>query len=1311
MTQIIKNMSHSKKRHISRYFIVSIFIIMALLVIIPLITVYILTRAYDSQIRHETKQTSFSIQQTAQSFVKGAYKLSGELAVNPSIITMDGGIITPILADCARRSDYMDLLYVTDMNGMQIARSSGALGDRSKRFWFIQMIKTKKPFVSPSYYSVTSKMPCTSIFLPIYNSDSGEMTGIFGVDIDLAYLQRLTEQFANPGRGRFSFIIDGEGVVIAHPHNYYLETLTNYKTLIRTVSVTDEDGKPLLSPDAGVVTRDEKITESDSFNAGIRAVMSGIGGLDIVEYNGTNYYMSYEPISMPGYSDSWSVITLQDKSAAMSEATQLFVQVIIIIALILAVFIAFIAIFLKTLRKNMMSLEAAQAMTTTMIGTTPQAIVLFDSSFNVMDCNPAAVQFMGFKTKEELKAGFFEHFAKSLPKIQPDGRVSIPVAERLKIAAKDGYNRVETELNIWGTTKNLLVEMVKIPYGNSFAVIVYASDTTEIRNREKELIKTQKAVEAAQATTFAMFDANPNANILFNNRLEVIDCNRSSLNFIGYETKEEMINGFAELIAKSLPKIQSNGRTTASLTERLAAAVEKGVEKFETELYLKGQTRVLDVEFKKIPYEDSFAIIANASDITNKRMREQEIIKANETSELQLTKLDAVVKATKIGLYDVGITDNNFLHPDNTVTFTDEFRSMLGYSSEIDFPNELSNWEKHLHPDEKEKVIADVIKHVSDTTDNSPYDAEYRLMKKDGGYAYFRACGEAVRDNSGNVIRIAGALMDITKTKNTIIEKEMQLAKINLINKAARIGLWDMEIIRDDAMNIKNTITYSDEFREILGYTDENDFPNVLNSFNNCLHPDDYQMVTDKMNSHIADTTGRTPFNPEYQAKKKNGEYTYIRATGQSIRDEHGNAIRTLGTIMDVSEEKNTLARTEKLREEAEVASQSKSNFLANMSHEMRTPMNAIIGMTTIGKKAESIDEKNHALNKIGDASSHLLGVINDVLDMAKIEANKLDLAPIEYNFDRAIQKALAVVNFRVEEKEQRLVVNIDKNIPRFLVGDEQRLVQIITNLMSNAVKFTPEGGEIRFDASLIGEDDSNCELRIEVEDSGIGISDEQKARLFQAFEQAEAGTSRQYGGTGLGLAISKRIIEMMDGAIWVESELGKGAKFVFTAKAKRSNKSSIDCIDETSGITDDVRNDDTAAPGMFGGKNLLVAEDVEINREILLALLEDTGLKIDCAENGAEALKMVEAAPDKYDIVFMDVQMPFMNGHEATRRIRALPDLRSKGKLPIIAMTANVFKSDIEDCLAAGMDDHIGKPIDIDRVMEKLREYLYRNI
>jgi len=388
-----------------------------------------------------------------------------------------------------------------------------------------------------------------------------------------------------------------------------------------------------------------------------------------------------------------------------------------------------------------------------------------------------------------------------------------------------------------------------------------------------------------------------------------------------------------------------------------------------------------------------------------------------------------------------------------------------------------------------------------------------------------------------------------------------------------------------------------------------------------------------------------------------------------------------------------------KATEKARAASQAKSDFLANMSHEMRTPMNAIVGITAIGKKAKDIEGKRHALNKIDEASSHLLGVINDILDMAKIEANKLELSPIEYHFEKMLQKVLAVINFRADEKQQTLIFNVDHKIPRFVVGDDQRLAQVITNLLSNAVKFSDEGGEIRLNAFLAGEFNGQCELCIEVLDNGIGIAPEQHEKLFGAFEQAQNETSRNYGGTGLGLAITKRIVELMGGRIWFESELGKGSKFICTVQVTRSFKN-----EDIAGMETDCS--DGAGADKFEGKRLLIVEDVEINREILMALLEDSGLIIDCAENGKEALDIVTAEPEKYDIVFMDLRMPQMDGLEATCRIRALP-ARQRKKLPIIAMTANVFKEDIKACLEAGMDDHLGKPVDIDKVIGILRKYL----
>ena len=397
----------------------------------------------------------------------------------------------------------------------------------------------------------------------------------------------------------------------------------------------------------------------------------------------------------------------------------------------------------------------------------------------------------------------------------------------------------------------------------------------------------------------------------------------------------------------------------------------------------------------------------------------------------------------------------------------------------------------------------------------------------------------------------------------------------------------------------------------------------------------------------------------------------------------------------------DTSTQLELALEQATAASKAKGDFLSSMSHEMRTPMNAIIGMTAIGKKRESVEDKNYALDKVGEAATHLLGVINDILDMAKIEADKMELVPVRYNFEEMIQNVLSIINFNLNKKHQLLKVNIDKDIPAFVVGDKQRLAQAITNLLSNAIKFTHENGEIQLNISLADEIDGLCELRIEVSDNGIGISPEQSDTLFEAFTQAK-NEKHIHGGTGLGLTITERIVELMGGSIWVESVLGEGSKFTFTVQVERSLKDSMRESSQT-GSNDGA---DMINSHIFKGKHLLLVEDMEVNREILLMLLEDSELIIDCAGNGKEAVDMIVADCDKYDIVFMDVQMPVMDGLEASRLIRSLPP-RQRGRLPIVALTANIFKDDIEACLAAGMDDHLGKPFDIDKVLGVLRKYL----
>ena len=530
--------------------------------------------------------------------------------------------------------------------------------------------------------------------------------------------------------------------------------------------------------------------------------------------------------------------------------------------------------------------------------------------------------------------------------------------------------------------------------------------------------------------------------------------------------------------------------------------------------------------------------------------------------------------------------------------------------------------------------------------------------------------------------------------------------------------------------------------------------------------------------------------------------------------------------------EETVRTRTAELEEQtaaAQKASMAKSDFLANMSHEIRTPMNAIIGMTAIAKGSGELARKDYCLSKIENASNHLLSVINDILDMSKIEADKFELSFEPFKFEDMLQKVANVISFRVDEKRQNFTVHIDKDIPAYLFGDDQHITQVITNLLSNAVKFTPEDGSIRLNTHLVQEQDGICTLQIEVIDTGIGISPEQQSRLFSSFAQAETSTTRKYGGTGLGLAISKHIVEMMGGRIWIESELNKGATVAFTMQVERveeepeeplgaavnwanirvlvvdedvgtreyfldimqrfgsqcdvaasgeeanalidkngfyniyfvdwrihgmggveiarrinaapskmsvvimvsnnewskiedSAKSAginlflfkplfpsniVDCINQCLGPANIARGaEEPNFKGIFRNHHILLAEDVDVNREIVLSLLEATELRIDTAENGLIAYEMFAKSPSLYDMIFMDVQMPEMDGYDATRKIRALESQRAK-EIPIIAMTANVFREDIDKCLACGMNDHLGKPLNYDMVISKLCEYL----
>ena len=387
-------------------------------------------------------------------------------------------------------------------------------------------------------------------------------------------------------------------------------------------------------------------------------------------------------------------------------------------------------------------------------------------------------------------------------------------------------------------------------------------------------------------------------------------------------------------------------------------------------------------------------------------------------------------------------------------------------------------------------------------------------------------------------------------------------------------------------------------------------------------------------------------------------------------------------------------------REKAEESSRAKSTFLSNMSHDIRTPMNAIIGYTDLAlREGVGEGEMREYLQKIRSSSQHLLALINDVLEMSRIESGKMDLELAETDLVRTMDEVRDMFHTQMETKGITYTVESHGVTNRRVLCDKNRLNRVLLNLLSNAYKFTPEGGRVSLTLTQTGATEETGSYELRVKDSGIGMSPEFAARVFEAFERERTSTVSGIQGTGLGMAITKSIVDLMGGAISVETEQGKGTEFILQVSFPLAGDAGEP--DDSPASTGERQEAD------FSDKKLLLAEDNEINREIATLILEEAGFTLDTAENGQIALEKVKnSKPGGYDAVLMDIQMPVMDGYEASRAIRALDNPALSG-IPIIALSANAFSEDIRAAKEAGMNGHIAKPIDIANLMETLADIL----
>jgi len=787
--------------------------------------------------------------------------------------------------------------------------------------------------------------------------------------------------------------------------------------------------------------------------------------------------------------------------------------------------------------------------------------------------------------------------------------------------------------------------------------------------------------------------------------------------------------------------------------------------------------------------------IGTITDITERKQLEDKLRYATESLNIAQT-------AAGVATFDFDFRSGRRICSDN-------FLELLGMPSSTPL-DDLNLSLSRVHPDDFARVRSAPL----ETTPQDPsYRCEYRIRLESGGERWIAEKAQVWRDKAGQVERIIGAIVDISDLKHTKAALGSVEIRLERALRGTQDGLWEIDLIT-------NVSWYGLRFAELLGYSAE-ELTSSPEHFMTLIHPEDRERARASLENHL---THLAVYDLEFRVLHKAGHYEWMRARGQAERAADGTPLRLAGAMQLITDRKHAEQASLEAKLAAEAANRAKSSFLANLSHEIRTPMNGVIGMGQILAETPLDSTQREYLDIIRGSAKALLSLINDVLDLSKIEADRLELEHVEFDLIHLLYETVASTALQTAAKGIELIVTIEPAVPVLVRSDPGRLRQVILNLISNAVKFTHEG-HIRLHAAAADEG-GRATLTIAVTDTGIGIPPDRLDRLFKSFSQIDSSTTRHYGGTGLGLSIVKRLAELMGGEVGVQSEVGKGSTFWVKVHVDRVTEQprrqpiglgrrilivddipfardslamklklydfetvTVGSVDEAlerldkdpsfnlvladelmpvrggldllaalrggtstarmpfillslfgaeheasdhehrpdavglkpiraaqlAALVDQVLTGTTPhvptlrpspqATQVFAGNKILLVEDNPVNQRVAQRILQKLSAEVTIANNGAEALERIAAS--RFDAVLMDCQMPVMDGFTATRRIRELERSRGGKRLPIIALTANVMSEDRENCIAAGMDAHLGKPIESAQLSEALGRYL----
>ena len=900
--------------------------------------------------------------------------------------------------------------------------------------------------------------------------------------------------------------------------------------------------------------------------------------------------------------------------------------------------------------------EQARALFSSIVESSDDAIYAGNLDGTIVSWNRGAEVLFGYSTEEIL--------GKNVSILAPSGRCD-EVGRCLEtIGEGDRVSPFETvRQRKDGREIDVLVSVspIRNPAGEVVGASAIAHDISKLVRAEQKLRESEERFRE-------VFEYAPSGMCVTGTDQRYIKVNEAFCRMLGYSEEE--------LLAKTWGELTHPDDVEPSLARRLQLWKDQGTSAEVEKRYIHRSGNVVWARVRISVVRDTggnpLYFLVYAEDITERKRVAEALSESEDRFRVMADSCPTMIWVTDAE------GKNQFINR--------QYREFCGTTLE---QVDGGKWQLLIHPDDAPEYVGAFQRAVLERTS---FRAEARIRRADGEWRLIDSNATPRLSPGGAFLGHVGLSADITERRQAEQALRSSEEKFRQLAENIREVFWMMPPATNQMLYV------SPAYEQVWGRTCDSVNQNPM-SWQEAIHPDDREQARSVA---LRQQQGE-PVESEFRIRTPDGQEKWIRNRAFPIRGQDGQLVRIVGIAEEITEQKRHLEELIQAREGADAANRAKSCFLANMSHEIRTPMNGVLGMLQLLADTDLTPEQRRFINVAENSGRALLALIGSILDLSKIEAQKVTLEKLSFDLHHAIEEVGEPLRVQANAKGLRFHSRVSPETPQFLRGDVHRLRQVLTNLVGNAIKFT-ERGEVTLYTALESQGDGTATIRFAVSDTGIGIRPEQIAALFSPFVQADASTTRRYGGTGLGLAICKQLVEMMQGTIGVDSREGRGSTFWFTAvlQLEPANQQQLPGEREdrrfgTPRGTARIRTD----------ARILVAEDNATNREVVLVQLQKLGYRADAVSNGAEAVEALKRGdalhPGGYDLVLMDCEMPVMDGFEATRRIRE----SIQPGIPIIAVTADAMSGDRDRCLSKGMNDYISKPVDLGQLADVLARWL----